>query len=58
MAWYDRFLNTKKAKIAPAKVATDNFALLNLINGHGITTNQEVRDRLYVEQGYQKNPTV
>ncbi len=55
--WYDRFF-TKRIKISPGKVATDNRSLLQLINGYGITTNQEVRDRAYVEQGYQKNPNV
>ena len=56
MAWYNIF--KKKAKLSSEKVSLDNLSLQHLINGYGITTNQEVRDRNYVEQGYQKNPTV
>ena len=57
MAWYNN-LFTKKAKLPKAKITTDNRALLQLMNGLGITTNQEARDRDYVERGYQLNPTV
>ena len=57
MAWYTN-LFTKNRKTSRAKISTDNRALLQLMNGLGITTNQEARDRDYVERGYQFNPTV
>ena len=55
MGLFDLF---KKGALSANKINLDNSAVNQLVNGYGITTNQEVRDRRYVEQGYQKNPTV
>lgn len=56
MSWID---NIFKKKIKPGSYGeVDNRAIQQLLNGQGITTNQEARDRDYVEQGYQLNPTV
>ena len=57
MSWIDNIFK-KRGKISQQKIVLDNQAIAQLSNGFGITTNQEVRDRRYVEQGYQKNPTV
>ena len=39
MGLFDLF--KKQRKVSPVKIAADNRAMLQLLNGRGITTNQE-----------------